>query len=499
MKELKKLLEEKAEKEIWETYCGFLDLSMEQYTQVQEHLLMEQVTAYARTALGRKFFGEQIPLTVEEFRQKVPLTQYEDYAEDLLKEDDSVLSVPAELWVQTTWEGGLRPVKKAPYNRKMLDVFRNRVVACMLLSTSKGKGDFSAENGDKMLYGLAPLPFVTGLLPAMLDEALDIEILPPVKEAVQMSFSERNKRGFQLAMQQGVDYFFGLASVLYKVSKSLPAVTGKEGLKPKHLFHLKSLLVAGTDNRCYKDDLEELWGVQPFELFAGTEPSVVGTENWKRNGLYFFPDTCFYEFIRKEDTYRSLQEKDFIPPTRRIHEVVPGEEYELVITVLHGGAFVRYRIGDMFRCVALGDKEEGISIPRFEYVDRRPEVIDLAGFTRITENEMEVIMEESAVKAEHWTVLKDYASNQHPFLHLYVEPANGESADEAELKHKIDTAFRKVDADYADLQGLLGMDPLKVTILPERTFQCYKNRYQKEFPKFQPDMALLGKLNFDRI
>ena len=34
-------------------------------------------------------------------------------------------------------------------------------------------------------------------------------------------------------------------------------------LMPKDLFKLKGFLCAGTDNRCYKDDLEELWGVRP--------------------------------------------------------------------------------------------------------------------------------------------------------------------------------------------------------------------------------------------
>ena len=52
-------------------------------------------------------------------------------------------------------------------------------------------------------------------------------------------------------------------------------------------------MVAGTDNLCYKDDLEELWGIRPMELFAGTEPSIMGTETWTRKGMYFFPDTAF--------------------------------------------------------------------------------------------------------------------------------------------------------------------------------------------------------------
>ena len=295
-------------------------------------------------------------------------------------------------------------------------------------------------------------------------------------------------------MQKGVDYFFGLGSVMYKVSKSLSAMTGKKDLKPKHLFRLKGLLVAGTDNRCYKDDLEDLWGVRPLEIFAGTEPSAVGTEIWNKNGMYFFPDTCFYEFIRKEDMLRMAEDSSYVPATYLMNEVIPGEEYELVISVLHGGAFVRYRIGDVFRCVGLDDKEENILLPRFEYVDRRPEVIDIAGFTRITERETALVIEQSGIACTHWTLWKDYAKNKHPFLHLYLEPAPGEVSSEEEIKEKVDAGFRKTDEDYADLQGLLEMDPLQVTILPEGTFRRYQEHYRTVFPRFQPTMELRGRL-----
>ena len=176
-----------------------------------------------------------------------------------------------------------------------------------------------------------------------------MEFLPPVKEAVDMTFSERNKRGFKMGLGKGIDFFFGMGSVAYYVSMSVASLSGsgrkggsslkklfsmspsmalkyirakrqcrKEDrtLMPKDLFKLKGFLCAGTDNRCYKDDLEELWGVRPVEVFAGTEPSFVGTETWNRNGLYFFPDACFYEFIPEEEMYRKMCIRDSPEPDR---------------------------------------------------------------------------------------------------------------------------------------------------------------------------------------
>ena len=67
-------------------------------------------------------------------------------------------------------------------------------------------------------------------------------------------------------------------------------------------------------------------------------------------------------------------------------EVRPGEKYELVFTILKGGAFARYRCGDMYRCVGLENRDDETRIPRFEYVDRVPGSLilpDLRGFRRM--------------------------------------------------------------------------------------------------------------------
>ncbi len=406
---------------IWQEYCGFLDLSIEEYMQIQNRLMLEQISLWSNSGLGRLLLDGKHPGTIDEFRRQMPLTSYGDYADVLLQKQEDMLPEKPVIWIQTTWEGGKNPIKVAPYTKSMLDTYKNNVLACMILSTSAEKGKFNVKATDTFLYGLAPLPFATGLYPLALNEEIGIEFLPPVKEAVKMSFSERNKKGFKLGLSKGIDFFFGLGSVAYFVSMSLSSMgnskSKKEGgtngakqfkyspsmlvrllrakyrcskenrdLKPKDLFKLKGFMVAGTDNDCYKDDLEDLWGVRPMELFAGTEPSCIGTETWTRDGLYFFPDACFYEFIPEDEMIKSLDDPDYQPRTYLMNEVIPNEKYELVISVLKGGAFVRYRVGDVYRCVGLESGADRTRIPRFKYMDRIPTIIDIAGFTRISEN-----------------------------------------------------------------------------------------------------------------
>ena len=507
--------------EVWSQYCGFLDLSMEEYMAIQRRLMTEQIQLWSGCMLGQSILKGKKPATIEEFRRMVPLTSYEDYADILLRKNASMLPDNPVIWIQTTWEGGRHPIKLAPYTRSMLDTFRDNVVACLILSTSRKKGSFNVDKTDKVLYGLAPLPYATGLFPLALNEAIDIKFLPAVKDAVNMSFSERNKLGFKMAMQQDVEYFFGLGSVAYAVSQSLSQMGGKaklkpadllkfrpdmllriaraksrckkenRPLKPKDLFHLKGFMVAGIDNRCYKDDLEELWGVRPMELFAGTEPSIIGTETWTRNGMYFFPDTCFYEFLPIADTIRLMDEPDYTPRTYLMDEVVPGEIYEIVLTVLKGGAFARYRVGDTYRCVGLSSREDGTRIPRFEYVDRVPAIIDIAGFTRISEQGIQNVLDLSGLPVVGWVALKEYTAENRPYFHLYVEVEKSEFLNRAVntqvLRDLLTTYFKYTDQDYRDLKKILGMDPLKVTILRSGSFAEYCAAHGRPPRHMNPD------------
>ncbi len=527
-------LKKKQQDKIWQEYCGFLDLDMNSYMNIQYRLMSEQIAIWSECELGKLLLKGKRPKTIEEFRQMVPLTTYGDYADILLQKKGDMLPDYPVIWIQTTWEGGKHPIKVAPYTQSMLDTYRNNVLACLMLSTSLKKGKFNVKATDKMLYGLAPLPYATGLLPLLLNEEISIEYLPPVKEAEKMSFGERNKLGFKLGLRKGIDLFFGLGSVTYFISTNLissskgssnksedKAKTGglfsyspkmlfrlvmakyrckkeERPLKPKDIFKLKGLMVAGTDNQCYKDDLEELWGIRPMEVFAGTEPACIGSETWNRNGLYFFPDSCFYEFVPEEEMYKSLQDETYQPNTYLMNEVAPGEKYELVITVLKGGAFVRYRVGDVYQCVGLESQEDQTRIPRFKYIDRVPTIIDIAGFTRINEHMVQDVIDISGLPIEQWIAVKEFNKQNRPVMHLYVEMKSEDimnlAVSKEILKEHLSIYFKYIDQDYKDLKRILGMDPLEITILKCGTFEGYEHQKGKNIKRFNPSAYEISEL-----
>lgn len=488
-----------SKEQIWEEHLGFLGINLDQYMTIQNRLLEEQMVLWGESPLGKEILAGSTPSSIAEFRRDVPLTSYEDYADVLLNHKTEMMPAPAETWVETTWEGGKHPVKVAPYTKGMMETFRRNSRAVILLSSSRGWGDFTL--GKNVLSGLAPLPFLTGLMGVVVEEEFGFNFMPPRETTITMSFSERSKLGLKQGLSTGLDYFFGMGSVSYFLSKQIGGKSsggsGAKGLSaralarmarakvrakragrevmPKDIFDIKGFICAGTDNACYKDDLEELWGVRPMEIFAGTECSLVGTETWNRRDLYFFPDTCFYEFL----PFECVRRNDKHMPTLTMDQVEPGGIYELVITSYKGGAFARYRMGDMYRCVGIGDASDHSSLPRFRYIDRVSSVIDIAGFTRITEGSISDVIKLSRLPIKRWCASKEMdKETRHPFLHMYVEmeadSVISAALGEEVLRRHLEVYFSYQDEDYDNLKKILGMEPLRLTFVKSGTFEEYE-------------------------
>src|SRR4030065_619234 len=95
------LLREGRYDEVWKKYCGFLDLKIDNFMDIQERLLMEQIYLLSKSELGRSILGPHIPANVKEFRELVPLTKYEDYPYLAHRRED-VLPVKPRIWARTS-------------------------------------------------------------------------------------------------------------------------------------------------------------------------------------------------------------------------------------------------------------------------------------------------------------------------------------------------------------------------------------------------------------
>jgi len=272
--------------------------------------------------------------------------------------------------------------------------------------------------------------------------------------------------------------------MLFRLAKGLiKSKLARRPMLPKDLWTLKVISSMGTDSTIYKERIKDLWGRVPLEVYGNSETTVIATQTWDYDGMVFFPNLNFLEFIPEKEHFKWQLNHSYQPKTVLLDEVKAGETYELVITNFHGGAMVRYRVGDMIRITALRNEKLNIDIPQMVFERRADDLIDL-GFMRLTERVIWQAIENTKIPYRDWTAHKEVGETAK--LHLYLELADNYVAKEEDVAVAVYEQIKKLEdglyiyKDLASLERLIGFKPIEVTLLPTGVFTNYKNQRQAE-------------------
>ncbi|MFC1918644.1 GH3 auxin-responsive promoter family protein [Chloroflexota bacterium] len=486
--------------EAWQRCCGFIDLSLDDFMNIQRRLLSEQLELLKKCELGYRIMNGAAPRNLEELREQVPLTTYDDYAPYLLEKKESALPGKPAMWQYTSGKSGEYPFRWAPVTAEQLREIKSLLFALLFFSGCKQRNDIVFNVHDKVLYGMAPPPYATGTMARVFPHEL-FDFMPPVDEAEIISFEERMQRGFEMALSEGLDVCLALSSIviaigdrfqeksnntsfktLLKRPKAIPRLVrgliksklAHRPLLPKDLWSLKGLITFGIDSSVYKEKIKEMWGIEPLEFHGCTEAVLIAMQTWNHQGMTFIPHLNFFEFIPEEESIKSRLDPTYQPSTLLLDEVKPGN-YELVITSLHGGPFIRYRLGHLIKITSSRDKNLNIDIPQMAFLSRVDDQIDIAGFTRLSEKIIWQAIENTGLAYQDWTVRKE--TNGKPMLHLYIElKENGVTAEL--VNGYVHEELKKLDIPYSELESFTGLRPLEVTLLPQNAFYLYKKKQQ---------------------
>ena len=501
MATLSELFRQGNNEELWQRCCGFIDLSLPEFMNIQSRLLKEQLVLLKKCELGRRMLGVANPETVDEFRRSVPLTTYADYAPFLLKRRMDVLPKKPVLWQYTSGKYGEYAHRWAPVTARQLEEIEALIMALVLFSGCKHRKEVVFNLQDNVFYGMAPPPYATGTLARAFPSGL-FNFLPPIHQAEEVLFEERIKQGFDMALSQGLDLCFAMSSVTVAIGNRFSKSSGQTNLKalvrkpkimarlakgyiksklagrallPKDIWKLKGLITFGIDGSIYRQKIKDMWGRYPLDFHGCTEAPLIAMQTWDYQGMTFIPQLNFFEFIPEKESIRSRENPAYQPATILMDELQPGN-YELVLTSFHGGPFVRYRSGHLVKITALRNEQLNIDIPQMIFLTRVDDQIDIAGFTRLSEKAIWQAIENSGLAYEGWTALKE--TNGRPALHLSIELKDSDDASEQQITSRVHEELKKLDIPYAELESFTGLRPLVVTKLPVHTFQLYKERQQ---------------------
>nr|AXL05976.1 GH3-like protein [uncultured bacterium] len=505
------LYREQGARALWDRCLGFLDLTLEQAMATQHRLLEEQLAGLAGSEVGRQVFGGEQPRNAEELRRRVPLTTYEHYQTTLGRRRDDALPEPARVWVRTSGRSSESAFKWFPMSPRAYEEWGWFGIGLMLLSSARGRGDVQLRPHARFLNLTAPAPYTSGTLMRALGEAWPLRQHPPQGPAVEMlPFEQRMGLAFKGAVEEGVDYAVSLASVLAAAGErfgqggpppqslrerlsrpralarmepaALRARFEKRPIAPRDAFRLKGVFTAGMDASLFRERIRSAWGGYPLEFFAMTEAIAIGVQTWDFRAMTVIPTLNFLEFISDNEHERESKDSSYQPRTVLLDELEAGRNYELVVTNLHGGPMIRYRTGDIVRITAMSNDGTGINLPQMAPYSRRSDVIDIGGFTRLTEKTVWLAIEMADVPYTEWTVRKEVEGDT-PVVRLRIEPRPGQptSPDAAlDAQQRVDGALRSLDSNWADMQRMAGLQPLRVTFLPHGSFDRYAERRRSQ-------------------
>ncbi len=480
----------------WDPYCGFLELGTEEFADIQDKLLLEQIQLLRSSQLAERFLPQARIATVEEFREKVQLTTYEDYANILKPGLEHLLPVAPYRWAYTTYGAG--ESKWIPYTGNGFEQFLDNIMASLLIASAEEPGHVNVRAGDVVMYNVPPRPYLCGLAAFGMKERFGlVGVLDPIV-AEKLEFKARISAAFREALKDRVDLIISMTSVLLKTGErleghasdanagqhrsglnhralsriaraKLKSALKRQPIRPRDLWHPKGIVGWGLDTSISRDKIVEYWGSQPYEMYASTEGGVMGVQPPDGRGILFNPRADFFELIPEADLNTSDHPFDLVPRTLLPSEAAPGGTYEVVITNFYGMPLVRYRTGNLIRFMpeaALG----GTHLPRFEVIGRSDQCIDIAGFTRIDEKTVWEALRLADTPFTDWAMTSEQTQDG-SILHLYGEPRANSNL--SGVSDRIHEALSWIDPLYRDLELMLDIRPLRITVLPVGAFDRY--------------------------
>ncbi len=496
--------------EIWQMCCGYVNMDLEQFMSVQRRLLTGQIEALNNSRIGRKIMGGAWPSSVDEFREAVPLTTYASYCPELAEKQENTLPARPAQWIHTSGKTGEYTCKWVPMSQSFIDQLGPIIYGIGLMSACKRWGDPApAVKCPNMIYTVAPRPYMSGALASILQEQTPAHYYPSLAQAENLPFEERISLAFKEALSGGIDYFFGLSLVLAEVGNKfnnsagsvniapllsqpkalwrltrgmIKARMANRNLLPKDLWKVKGIITSGLDSSVYREKIKEYWGRYPLDIYANTEAGVIATQCWDFSSMTFVPHLNFLEFIPEKEHMKWRFDHDYQPKTILLDEVKAGECYEIVITNFHGGAMVRYRIGDMIRITSLMNNNLGIKTPQMVFERRADDLLDFASI-RLSEKTIWTALEKTGIPYQDWMAFKKPGEM---ILNVLLEPGGGtslkiEEAEKAIYNKIMEEEYRGFSGSQArsDADNMAKLE-VKLVLLAPGTFARYKAIRQAE-------------------
>ena len=320
----------------------------------QDTIFKDLLKTGSKTVFGNDHHLQQVK-TYEEFKQAVPIRDYEDfkpYIEQIKEGKHNVLWKGQPIYFAKT-SGTTSGVKYIPITKDSIpnhiNTARNALLCYMAESGNNkfanGKMIFLSGSPELERIGGIPTGRLSGIVNHHIPGYLRTNQLPDYETNCIEDWETKLDKIVEKTLNQDMTLISGIPPWVQMYFDRLIAVSGK---KIKELFPNFSVLAHGGVNfEPYKAKLFESIGkpIATIETYPASEGFFAFQDSQEATGLLLNTNSgIFFEFIPP------AQAHDTTPTRLRLHEIKTGENYALVVSSNAG--LWSYNTGDMVRFVS---------------------------------------------------------------------------------------------------------------------------------------------------
>ena len=479
-----------------------MDLFMKYPHEVQEEVLHDLLNMAQDTVIGRQYDYKSID-TYETFASRIPLSHYEDLAENIEKSRQGMQNIywptPIKWFAKSSGTTNAKS-KFIPVSSESLENCHyeaSKDLLSLYLNNNPESNLFVGKSlrlgGSKELYQDKDTFF--GDLSAILIDNMpfwaEFSSTPSSKISLMGDWETKLPAIINEAIRENVSNLAGVPSWMMVLLQNVLQTMGKQNIlelwsNAEVYFH------GGVSFEPYKEQYKKLFPSSSFkyyEIYNASEGFfAIQDQNFSDELLLMLDYGIFYEFIPMDVFGTSAQKA--IP----LHEVELNKNYALVISTNAG--LWRYIIGDTIRFTSIAPY-------RIKVTGRTKHHINVFGEELMIENTDKALAETCiafGVEVLDYTVAPIFMTDKQKGAHEWLVEFKQPPADLSKFAEVLDLNIQKINSDYeAKRFNNMTLNPLVLHQASENLFYNWlkekdKLGGQNKVPRLSNSRAFLEEL-----
>lgn len=471
--------------------------------EVQNELFLKLIDKAKSTEWGKKYDYKSIK-NGEDFRQRVPLQDYESLKDQIIriKQGEQNVLWPTEIkWFAKSSGTTSERSKFIPISKESLEDCHykgGKDMLCLYYHYNPNGGIASGKTlvlgGSMNINSFSNNSFygdLSSIIMKNLPFWVEYKRTPDMSIALMDNWEEKIEKMARSTMIEDVTLVSGVPSWMLVLMKKIMEIKAVDNIH-KVWPNLELFIHGGVNFAPYRNQFEAITNVSKMhyqETYNASEGFFGIQDDLRENDMLLMLDYgIYYEFISFENM------EDDNPKTLTLDEVEIGKNYAIVIST--NGGLWRYKIGDTIKFTSKYPFKIQVS-------GRIKSFINAFGEEVIVDNAdkaVEAACRKTNAQITDYTAAPIYLEGKNSGGHEWIIEFEKEPNNLQEFINALDDTLREINSDYdAKRKGDMILKKLKLNVVPKGTFYNWlksKNKIggQHKIPRLSNDRKYVDEI-----